>query len=147
VFQFNPTIYRSFDWIKENRETEQWLTSQHAREIHRKDVAAIWASGYRAGFYAVGEIETNPSKKPLNPEQEKYWTRSADVYKFREKSSVIVKYFKVAIDRPLLVDECIEDPTLSAMKILEQPQGTNFSLTKEQWNRILELIDKKAPNG
>jgi hypothetical protein len=40
------------------------------REIHRKDVAAIWASGCRAGFYAVGEIETNPSKKPLNPEQE-----------------------------------------------------------------------------
>ncbi|MGA2308277.1 MAG: hypothetical protein ABSG57_01855 [Candidatus Bathyarchaeia archaeon] len=67
MFQFNPTIYRWFDWIKENRETEQWLTSQHAREIHRKDVAAIWASGYRAGFYAVGEIETNPSKKTTQP--------------------------------------------------------------------------------
>lgn len=132
--------------MKESRETEQWLTSQHAREIHRKDVAAIWASGYRAGFYAVGEIETNLSKKPLNPEQEKYWKRNADVYKFREKSSVIIKYLKVVIDRPLLVDKCVEDPILSTMEILKQPQGTNFPLTKEQWNRILELIDKKTPN-
>jgi hypothetical protein len=33
------------------------------------------------------------------------------------------------------------------MEILEQPQGTNFWLTKEQWNRVLMLIDKKAPNG
>lgn len=36
MFQFNPTIYRWFDWIKENRETEQWLTSQHAERFIEK---------------------------------------------------------------------------------------------------------------
>jgi predicted nucleic acid-binding Zn-ribbon protein len=143
IFQFNPAIYRWFDWIKANRETEQWLTSQHARDIHKRDKVAIWASGDKAGIYAIGEIEANPSKRPLNLGQEKYWTGKADVYKFREKNSVTIKYMKVIIDRPLLEDKCSKDPILSAMEILKQPQGTNFQLTREQWNRILELMNEK----
>lgn len=143
VFQFNPTIYGWFDWIKENRETEQWLTSQHARDIRERDKVAIWASGDKAGVYAIGEIVANPRKRPLNPEQEKYWTKKTDVYKFREKNSAIIKYLKVFIDIPLLEDKCRRDPILSAMEILKQPQGTNFPLTKKQWNRILELLDEK----
>ena len=143
VFQFNPAIYGWFDWIKENRGTEQWLTSQHARDIRNGDKVAVWASGDKAGVYATGEIVANPSKRPLNPEQEKYWTRKADVYKFQEKNSVTIKYLKVIIDRPLLEDKCRKDPILSAMEILKHPQGTNFQLSKEQWNRILELMDKK----
>jgi len=50
---------------------------------------------------------------------------------------------KVVIDRPLLEDECRKDPILSAMQVLKSPQGTNFPLTKKQWNRILELMDRK----
>jgi len=146
VFQFNPAIYGWFDWIKENRETEQWLTSQHAEYIHKGDMVAIWASGERAGVYAIGEIVTNPRKKSLNPEQEKYWTKKADIYKFQEKNSVIIKYLRVIIDRPLLEDECRKDPILSAMQVLKNPQGTNFPLIKKQWNRILELMDRETPN-
>ncbi|MGQ9552203.1 MAG: EVE domain-containing protein [Candidatus Bathycorpusculaceae bacterium] len=143
IFQFNPTIYRWFDWLEEERDTEQWLASQHTKQIHKRDKVAIWASGDKAGFYAIGEIETNPSKEPLNQEQEKYWTKSADVCKFQEKSSVIVKYLKLFIHRPLLAKECVQDPILQSMEILKQPQGTNFPLTIEQWNRILELIHGK----
>jgi len=144
VFQFNSVIYRWFDWIEEKRETEQWLASQHARVIREGDKVAIWASGEKAGIYAIGEIITNPGVRPLNPEQERYWTEKADIYKFREKNSVTIRYLKIIIDRPLLEDECSNDPILSAMGVLKQPQGTNFPLTREQWNRILELIDKKT---
>jgi len=143
VFQFNSAVYEWFDWMKENRETEQWLTSQHARDIRKGDRVAIWASGDKAGVYAIGEIIANPSRRPLNPEQEKYWTEKTDANKFREKNSVTIRYLKVIIDMPLLEDKCREDPILSAMEILRQPQGTNFPLTKEQWNRILEVVDKK----
>lgn len=143
VFQFNPITYRWFDWVGEKRDIEQWLASQHTRQIHKRDKMAIWASGDKAGFYAIGEIETNPSKKPINQEQEKYWTKSTDVCKFQEKSSVIIKYVKLFIDRPLLAEECLRDPILQSMEILKQPQGTNFPLTIEQWNRILQLIHKK----
>jgi len=144
VFQFNPAIYRWFDWMKENRETERWLASQHAGYIHQGDKVAIWASGEKAGVYAIGEIVTNPEEEPLNPEQKRYWTKKAemDIYKFRDKSSVKVKYLKIIIDRPLPEDECRKDPLLSDMQVLKNPQGTNFPLTKGQWNRILELVDQ-----
>ena len=92
-------------------------------------------------MYATGVILTDPSKKPLNPEQEKYYTNKEDISKFREKCSVTVKYLKVIVDRPLRVDECNKDPILSEMAVLKQPQSTNFRLTKKQWNRILELMD------
>src|SRR3989304_8641790 len=95
VFQFNPAIYGWFGRIKENRETEQWLTSQHARDIREGDKVVIWASGEKAGLYAIGEIITNLGKRPLNTEQEKYWTNKEDVSKFRTNYSVIIKYLKV----------------------------------------------------
>lgn len=143
AFQFNPTIYRWFDRRKENRETEQWLTSQHARSIHEGDLVAIWASGEKAGVYAIGEVITNPRQIPLNPAQEKYWSKKADIEKFQEKKSVITKYLKVAIDRPLLEDECRKDPVLSDMQVLKNLQGTNFQLTKKHWNRISELLGRE----
>jgi len=145
VFQFNPAVYGWFDRIKENRETEQWLTSQHARDIREGDKVAIWASGEKAGVYAIGEIITSPAERTLNTEQERYWTDKEDVFKFRENYSVIVKYLKVVIDRPILEDECSKDPILLDMAVLRQPQGTNFPLTKIQWNRILELMDQSTP--
>jgi ribosomal protein L37E len=144
IFQFNPAIYRWFDWIKEKRETEQWLTSQHARDIRKGDKVAIWASGDEAGIYALGEIIENPRKRSLNPEQEKYWTRKADIHKFQEKKSVIIKYLKLTIDRPLLAERCSKDPALSEMEILRRSQGTNFPLTKRQWKRILELTSSAS---
>lgn len=104
-------------------------------------MVAIWASGQKAGIYAIGQIITNPRKKSLNLYQEKYWSEKSDIYKFQEKSSVIVKYLKVASDRPLLQDECSRDSVLSAMQVFMNPQGTNFRLTKEQWSKILEMID------
>jgi len=143
VFQFNPAIYGWSSRIKENRETEQWLTSQHARDIREGDKVAIWASGEKAGVYAIGEIITNPRKRPLDTEQEKYWTTKEDVSKFRMNCSVIIKYLKVIIHMPLLENECSKDATLSDMAVLNQPQGTNFPLTRKQWNRIIELVDQK----
>jgi len=140
VFQFNPTIYAWFDWMKENRETEQWLTSQHARDIRDGDKVAIWASGENAGVYAIGDIITNPAKRPLNTEQERYWTSKEDILKFRENCSVIIRHLKVVIEKPLLEDECSKDPVLSDMAVLKHPQGTNFPLTRMQWNKILELV-------
>lgn len=139
VFQFNPSTYRWFDRLKENKETEQWLTSRHVRDIREGDKVAIWASGEKAGIYAIGEIVTNPKMNPLDPKQEKYWTNKEDICKFEENCSVIVKYSKVIIDRPLLESKCHSDPFLADMAVLKGAQGTNFSLTRKQWNRIVEL--------
>jgi DNA-directed RNA polymerase subunit RPC12/RpoP len=144
LFQFNPAIYRWLDRIKETQEPEQWLVSQHANHIREGDMAAIWASGEKAGVYAIGQIITNPRQKALDPQQEKYWLKKDDIRKFQEKPSVIIKYLKITCSKPLLQQQCRSDETLSTMQVFMNPQGTNFPLTKAQWHRLLELI---AQNG
>ncbi|RLI31711.1 hypothetical protein DRO56_04830 [Candidatus Bathyarchaeota archaeon] len=141
IFQFNPRKYRWFDWIKENEgKTEQWLTSQHSKEIHKGDKVVVWASGPKAGVYAIGEILTNPKRKPLNQEQKKYWNIKTDVFKFLSNKSVIVKYSKIITDNPLLKGECEQDPILSGMPVLKGIQATNIPIGKRYWDRILELL-------
>jgi hypothetical protein len=133
--------------MKENKETEQWLVSRYAKVVFRGDNVAIWATGSRAGIYAIGEVFENPSERTLNPEQEKYWTKRTNTDKFLRGNSVTVKYLRVEIDKPILEEGCRKDPVLSTMENLKQPQGTNFSLTKEQWNRIVELFDGGPTDG
>jgi hypothetical protein len=129
--------------MRENGETEQWLISRYSKAINKRDKVVIWASGDKAGAYAIGEILTAPSKGSLNSEQEKYWIQKESIDKFEEKKSVVVRYLHIFIDRPLLEDRCRDDPILSDMEVLKQPQATNFRLQEEQWKRILELIDRK----
>jgi hypothetical protein len=137
LFQFNPSIYNWFDRIKETKQPEQWLVSQHFNLIKKGDLAAIWSSGQKAGIYALGQIITNPKKEPLNPAQQKYFLNKNDIHKFQEKPSVYLEYLNLYIKKPLLQEKCSQDTTLSDMQVLISPQGTNFRLTPKQWTRIL----------
>lgn len=144
LFQFSPEIYNWFGWIKEKEETEQWLTSRHFKEICKDDMVVIWSSGQKtgtAGIYAVGRVVEYPVKKPLNPDQEKHYLAKSEVEKFQKYPSVIVKHFKVFVEKPLLQEECKKDSVLSSMHVFSNPQGTNFRLTRKHWDRILEKID------
>lgn len=140
LFQFNPSVYKWFDRLKDTKEPEQWLISQHVQLIHKGDLVAIWGSGQKAGIYALGKVITNPKKNPLNLNQEKYFLGADDISKFQEKYSAFVEYFKVCLEKPLLQEECNRDNILLNMQVLVNAQGTNFRLTFEQWCRIKALI-------
>lgn len=142
LFQFNPSVYRWFDRIKDTKEPEQWLVSQHFNRIRKGDLVAIWGSGQKAGIYALGKIITKPEISQLNLNQEKYFLERVYIDRFQEKYSAFVEYFKVCLENPLLQDECNQNSALSGMQVFMNQQGTNFRLTREQWYRILELSEK-----
>jgi len=100
--------------------------------------------GFRSESWvcALGQIITNPAKNPLALNQEKYFLNKAYKDRFREKHSAYVEYSKVCLEKPLLQEECTRHSTLMEMQVFMKPQGTNFRITAEQWNKILELIDK-----
>ncbi len=141
LFQFSPKIYNWFDRIRETNEPEQWLISQHAKIINKDDLVAIWSSGQKSGVYAIGQITTNPEKSPLKPEQEKYFSDKSFIEKFRDNHSAIVQYSKIFLERPLLSEECNRDSVLLGMDVFMNPHRTNFHLSPEQWNKIVELLD------
>ncbi|MEM2099194.1 MAG: EVE domain-containing protein [Candidatus Bathyarchaeia archaeon] len=140
LFQFNPALYRWFDRISETQEPEQWLTTHYASSISKGDRVAIWAAGEKAGVYALGQTITYPTITALNPEQEKYWVDKSGISKFKEKPSVTVKYLKLMCDRPITQQQCRDDSVLSTLQVFSNPQGTNFLMTRLQWQRLLELI-------
>ncbi len=147
LFQFNPAIYKWFDRIKVTKEPEQWLVSQNAKVIHKNDKVAIWCSGQKSGIYALGRITMNPTKKRLDHSQEEYFTEEESVAKFMEKPSALIEYSQIFTENPLSQDECNHDMTLSDLQIFMNPQGTNFYITREQWDRILELVTQKRDSS
>ncbi len=91
----------------------------------------------------MGKIITNPTKNPLNPNQIRYFSDISHVAKFEEKPSVFVEYFKISGEEPFLEQGvCSEDMILGELQVFMNPQGTNFRLSPEQWDRIVELTEK-----
>ena len=142
LFQFNPSMYKWFERIKESRAPEQWLVCQYSKLIRKNDLVAIWSSGQKAGVYALGQIMTNPAKSPLNPDQKNFFVNINGISKFQEKFSAYVEYSEVFLEKPLLQEKCRQDKVLLDMQVFMTPRGTNFRLTSEQWNRIEELMIK-----
>jgi hypothetical protein len=141
LFQFNPQIYRWLDRNNEKKKPEQWLVSQHSTLIRNGDLVAIWGAGQNSGIYAIGQTVTNPKNAPLDPEQAAYFHNELDVQKFLEKPSVMVSYFRI-LNTPIFQQECNKDPLLSDLQVLMNPQGTNFRLRTEQWDRIRKIIEQ-----
>jgi hypothetical protein len=141
MFQFNPETYDWFGWIRSKPETEQWLTSRYIRFICKDDKAVIWCSGENGGILAMGLVTTYPQKSALAPEQALHYRKKDDVMKFLKKPSVIIKYTKLFVDRPILQDKCRKDKILSSMDVFKNPEGTNFKIAKKHWNRIIDLTD------
>lgn len=142
LFQFNPSVYNWFDRIKQTNEPEQWLISQSSSVINKDDLVAVWSSEHKSqksGVYALGKIITKPAKIPLNINQLKYFSDPSYANKFEEKPSAYAEYFKTFLDNPLLQEQCHRDPALKGMQVFINPQGTNFRLTYEQWERIQEV--------
>ena len=142
LFQFNSSIYKWIERMSETQEPEQWLITQHARLIRKSDLVVIWASGKKVGVYALGQIVTRPAKNALNPNQRKYFLNKDDIDKFQQHYSSYVEYLNVFLKKPLLLEQCNQDKILMDMQVFANPQGSNFRLTAEQWNRILELQTK-----
>ena len=91
----------------------------------------------------MGKIITDPMKDHLNLTQLRYFVSNDDSAKFEEKYSVYVEYFKVSGEKPLLEQGlCSEDRILCDLQVFMNPQGTNFHLSPDQWNRIIELTEK-----
>lgn len=142
IFQFNPKKYNWFGWIKQKRLSEQWLVSRFDNIISEGDKVAIWASGKESGIYAIGKTITHPFRKPLNPEQAKYYRPEAKnvIDKFKEKSSISITYLKVFVEKPISKYTCKNDAVLSSLEILGNfTEATNFRIEKIQWTKILEM--------
>lgn len=142
IFQANPQRYDILNSIADKELIEDvWEVSRYKDQIRAGHVCLIWMSGKESGIYAVGDITSNPEFMVESPISAKYWVYDAD--KSQSRLRVKYKYRLKLVNNPIMRAELKSIPELQNMEIFRQPQGTNFRVTSEEWDTILDLLKKR----
>ncbi|MBD2114932.1 MULTISPECIES: EVE domain-containing protein [Cyanophyceae] len=134
LFQGNPKYYRIIDGIRDFTQMP-WLVTRYAKEMQPGDGVLIWISGKEAGLYAIADIIEVPKLMADLPDIG-YWL---DKSRLGEKPFATIRFTDKLLDRPLLRSELKQDPVLSTLIVIRQPNSTNFKVTTEEWQRVYEL--------
>ena len=132
TFQGNPD-YWDFDSGLAKYEKSgkgDWTAAQHRQEMEEGDLVAIWKAGPESGFYALAEIGGAPF---VRDEEDRITSSRGDEW------AVPLRYPEV-LDPPILRNDLLSDPILGDLDVIRIRQGSNFRMTKEQWERLDQLI-------
>ncbi len=142
VFQANPTRYNVFDALR-NDEVKNWSVVQHKEEISLGDKFILWVTGEKPGIYAIGTVTSEKyHAKDEEYELEYYMGNQENIAQDR----VDINVERNLVDKPILKKKIDQIPELKDLKA--GTQGTNFEATKEQYEKILELVDgNKGKDG
>lgn len=134
VFQGNPAVYDFKAAIKEGKLSD-WTVSAHKEFISKGDKVIIWITGQEAGCYGLAEVTEDPV--PIGEDLDSNWKIDK---KFELKAEITITHN--LFNNPILKSE-IEN--LKEFKDFKGGnQGTNFSSSIKEYNKILELIEKKS---
>ncbi len=138
IFQANPKIYDIARAIRSLRE-DTWLVQQHRNDIRPFDRVYLWQSGPDGGIVAVAEV-TGEVKEMVLPDHSKpYVLDSKKLGGVQPRTTIrITKVCEPAIARSTIQ----QNPQLSDLPILRQPQGTNFPVTPAQAAIIEGMVGK-----
>jgi len=130
IFQAKPSVYDLRERLSVDKDVG-WLASRYYKEMKPGDIVFFWLAGDKKqrGLYGWGEISPKGVFKD-----------SKDLYR------VAVSYKKSfnEMDPPSHISykEFQKDPVLKDLTLLHMAIGTNFILSKEEYNAINELIVK-----
>ena len=140
IFQADPKRYRLLEALVDADEIV-WEVNQHGREIHMGDGVLIWQAGPNAGIYALAEVASEPAAET---DRDPHWAETERERMAEPRPRVRLKISQLLLDRPLLRSELRDDPALQSLSILRFAQGTNFPVSQEEWDRLLELMNVGA---
>jgi len=122
IFQFNPKQWDLRNEWDNDTKTEWWRVTAHKDKIKPRDKVILWKTGDESGCYALCEVisDVKFDKKEEN-----------DVVDL-----MITNNLK---DKPVLKQELIALPEFKVF--YGGKQGTNYTATKEQYDKIIEIIN------
>jgi predicted RNA-binding protein with PUA-like domain len=145
---------RFFDYLTEKGEQEEyswqrieypqktgWNGHTYSPFTHLMkigDKIAIWVTGEKAGFYAIGEIKEVPIKRhEPDPEKLHYYQVKVEPDPI---PTVKIRLMATFLDKPIIKEQCDSDPILSSVI---NPKKTDFPIywmRSVQWFRIASLL-------
>jgi len=139
IFQANPKYY-DVSRAVEVLEEMTWSVRQSYKRIVEGDRVYIWEAGQNAGIVAVATTTSDPRKDLVESEKEKEFHVDRSRLK-PEKWRIKIEIdavLKKRIPRSFLA----EHEVLSELEILKFSNATNFAVTPDQDQALLELIQE-----
>lgn len=140
IFQCDPKKYRIKEALLDDevKNAFHWKVKQHETEIAKGHIGLMWCAGKSAGIIAITEMLSDPGEFIESDAEKKYWIDSTneDGVQFRVKMKVLE-----ILKEPLTKERIKGTNGLQELSIVKMPRGTNFPVTKEEWNIIIELIE------
>jgi hypothetical protein len=135
VFQGNPKFYNIIDSLREGA-LKTWSVAAHKDKIQKGDKVILWVTGDNAGCYALCKVISEISKRQDDPLEKKFYVDKSENIEL-ERVEIEIEYN--LFDRPVLKDSLKNFPEFTDFK--GGNQGTNFTATKQQYQKILEMIE------
>lgn len=132
IFQANPQEYALGEELQkqESEDTHWWRVTRYRKEIRKNDVVLLWESGDNAGIYGVVRLLDDPVQALADGPPTVDCTVDFELINI--------------LDSPISRDRLKKDAQLKNLHIIRSPQGTNFSVKDEEFNRLLFLYPELA---
>ncbi len=138
IFQGNPKIYDLQGAVNDDA-LSSWSVKAHKNKIVEGDKVIFWLTGDKPGCYALGKVTTEVYKARDDENDFAYYIDKKE-NELTERVGVNITHNLV--ETPILKSEIKENPALKKLKAGNQ--GTNFLASKEEYEAILDLINKST---
>lgn len=135
IFQCNPKRFNLDARLGNPNSTTTWTVNQHKAEIAEGDQAFIWQAGPHRGLRAIMQIDSDPADIPETAIDAPYWADLRDRALTCRVRGTFTSRFPVVAARKIA-----EAPGLQDLLFLRVPRGTNFPLSEDQADALLELL-------
>jgi len=133
LFQANPKQYDLVAALEEYEpgDEDSWTVSRYKYEMEPGDLVILWLAGKASGVYAIGELLGQPYRRYWVPEEGPQYMQADWWVEFR---------YTAILPQPISRDHVKADPVLGQTMVIRAPTGTNFRVTKEEWNALNHLL-------
>lgn len=137
VFQGRPKIFDAVRAIQEGN-LESWSVHAHKSKIKVGDKVILWLTGEKSGCYALAEVTSELFHSPELSNEKKYYAKAPGDDVTSDK--VKIRIIKDLTSQPVLKEELLSNKGFLDFK--GGNQGTNFTATKEQYDKILSMCNQ-----
>lgn len=138
IFQSNPNNFDIDGYLLNSTGEVAWLVTTNAKKISVGDTVYLWRSGKDGGIVAEAEVSKPVWVGPDIPEALPYWRKSG--HGSAVATRVTLRLRKVATRQEMLRRDWLkEDDEVQNLTIIQQSNGTNYSVAHDHATRLAAL--------
>ena len=137
IFQVNPNRYRLLEALQ-NLDRMRFLTNRYKNRIKVGDLVLLWMSGNHAGIYALARVVEGVAERKDDVDDASFWVDPNAAA--TAKPRVVLSIERRFLANPILKGTIAATEGLDKLLILRQPNGTNYPVKSDEWERLRHLL-------